>query len=577
MESVDFDKKVIVVTDDAATAVVKKRKRVEEDLIKDGNRQKRIKRLDDNPHNDSSMSLLIDIDDVEPSTSKGIKRKQVDCYETDVVDQHQSMEEPYLSNISVKRQKMEPEVLSISHITTQYSAFNPFKKLTKKEKRFQQYQEAVREIHRLIFTSTNADDLSKQLNKISENKTNAQVSHSSKLSQKSSSSRKNAIKPPPQPTFLKLAASHCMDWTTKSVVDGITFDQSFKLLIQVAQQFYALEMPEIASDLIECLQSTLKNLRKCNPVAFLEQFPAEKLIRYRMDIIRIEDRFCHSNRETERKAERDANICKLIKKYFKYKNCISPEIESEMISFLKEEALHDSDNQLIHRIFKYWLVKSKDEKTNNRLPTSFLIDAIRFVLEITKPVTGRNGQTLNQKNVFHLDGQLNTLIHAIARRQSGFIINHPETAIEIVQLLIQFKIFDWDFTNTENKTVICIVEEYKQSDCDEMRRNRNPFYEMVLKEKKRLTHSVQPLACLAARQVSLKSGLKCRLRSIEAVANRVWRKSMSDFDVIKGLTLKPMSMDLFIECHRKPAVCCTTLQMVKTAKKGKKIKKINRR
>lgn len=164
----------------------------------------------------------------------------------------------------------------------------------------------------MIFTSTNADDRSTKLNKITEDEAIAQVPKSTKPLQKPSS-KKNAIKPQPQPIFLQLAVIHCKKWTTKLVVDATTFDQSFQLLKQVAQQLYVLEMPEMASDLIEGLQSTLKKLRKRNPIAFLEQFPADKLIRYRMDIIRFENKFCYTKQGIERKAEHDANVCKLIK------------------------------------------------------------------------------------------------------------------------------------------------------------------------------------------------------------------------------------------------------------------------
>lgn len=122
---------MVTVTDDAATAVAKKRKRVEKDFIKNGNQHKRIRRLEANPGDDaSSVPLLMDIDDAEPSTLKGIKWKQVDCYETD--DDKQSMEEPNHSNIPAKRQKMQQEVLSIGHITTRYSAFYKFEQLKKK-------------------------------------------------------------------------------------------------------------------------------------------------------------------------------------------------------------------------------------------------------------------------------------------------------------------------------------------------------------------------------------------------------------------------------------------------------------
>ena len=163
----------------------------------------------------------------------------------------------------------------------------------------------------------------------------------------------------------------------------------------------------------------------------------------------------------------------------------------------------------------------------------------------------------NQKKIYHLDGQLNTLIHAIVRRDSGFILDHPETAIEIVQLLIQFKIFDWDLTNKKNQTVICLFDKQYRSeiDCGKMRKNNNPFYNLILKEKKRLTHSVQPLTCLAARNVVMKSGLRLPSVKMIAVADHHWRKSLAEIDIKKGMGLQPMPMDLFIECHRKPAVC----------------------
>ena len=506
------------------------------------------------------------VNDGSPSTSKGIKRKQDDCDD----GQFQSVQESndsHQSSAEVKRQKKQPKTLTIGDISTLYPAHFKLQSLTKdKKRRFQQRQETIKAIHRLIFTSSNAADRSEKLNKISEEKAvreaTAQVPAdvTSKMKPSSRGIKKQNIKPRSPRTFLELAINHCKEWTTKSAVDAITFEHSFHLLNQVAQQFNALEMPEIASDLMQHLQSTLKQLSNSSPAAVQEQLTVDKLMRYRMGIVRIhQNRFCCKRDTRQRMDARDANVCKLIKKYLKYRHCISQEIESELVSFLKEEAFYEcrrcaqqSDNKLMQKIFKFWLTKSKDKKTKS-IPASFLLDATRFVLEITSQLGG--DQDPNQKKIYHLDGQLNTLIHAIVRRDSGFILDHPETAVEIVQLLIEFKIFDWDLTNKKNQTVICLFDEQFKSpiDCGKMRENNNPFYNLILKEKKRLTHSVQSLTCLAARNVVMKSGV--RSRSVKMIAEHHWRKSLAEIDITKGMELHPMPLDLFIDCHRKPAVC----------------------
>ena len=382
MESANFDNKVMMAVTDTTT--VKKRKRVEEDPFvksKDGNRQKRQRQLEDDSGDHFSMTLQLENldsvvnEDAEPySTSKGTKRKQDDFYDTD--DQHQSVQESNDSNQSsaaVKRQKMEPKTLAIADISTLYPAHFKLQSLTKdkNKRRVQQRQETIKAIHRLIFSSSNAADRSEKLNKISEEKAAieaiaqvpAEVTSKVKLS--SLGKRKQKIKPPSPRTFLELVVVHCKKWTTKSAVDAITFEHSFQLLNQVAQQFNALEMPEIASDLMQHLQSVLKQLSNSSPAAVQKQLTVDKLIRYRMGIVRIQqNRFCCKQDTKQRMDARDANVCKLIKKYLKYRHCISPEIESELVSFLKEEAFYEcqhfanqSDNKLMHKIFKFWLAK----------------------------------------------------------------------------------------------------------------------------------------------------------------------------------------------------------------------------
>ena len=500
MESIEFectnndDMEMMSVTD-ATMASAKKRKRIEENSDK-GNQQqqKRIKLLENNSDN-SSTSMMMDnniIDSAQPSTSKGIKRKQVTDYCGAVDDQQSSsMEESNNSHqdSAAKRQKMEPEMLTISDISTQYPAHFKFQPVTKRKKKVQERQETIKAIHRLIFTSTKANDRSKQLNEISENQAakeaTAQVSHTSSAVNKSKTKKSSfgfMRSSVPAPSFLKLAPEHCMKWTTKSAFDAKTFEQSFQLLKQVAELFNALEMPEIASDLMQHLQSTLKKL--CNSSSS-EQFTVDRKIKYKMGIIKIQNRFC-SKRDIKRRDVRNANVCKLIKKYLKYKNnnCISPEIESELISCIKEEAFYECDkcanlcnNKLIHDIFKFWLAKSK-VKESDPLPTSFLVHAIRFVLEITQPGSiSEHHQDPNHRNrVYHLDGKLNTLIHTIVDRNSNFIIDHPETAVEIAQLLTQFKIFDWDLTNKKNETVMCIFEkQFDNKSCETIKRKKNVY------------------------------------------------------------------------------------------------------